>query len=336
MLGALLVFDSPIISSQSPDPFAFLAPTVYLSQSDRQRIERGDTIVNTLPPRGRDVAMVAVTLTTMTPERLVAWAGDIERLKAVPTVHRVRRLSAQPALEEFAALSLPDDDIRDLRNCRPGKCEVKLTAAEMTELRREMQLAGPQWMARANAVFREIAHDRVVSYLAGGHAALDSYVDGHGEPSRAASFTSVLANSPFLQRVPQLAALLVRPAPPPDGVESFTYWSVEDFGVKAVAGATETIITTSSDPTSPAVMVAGKQIFATHYSSASLNLTSLVRRNGPGAPYYLVVVNRSTIDTVEGFFGGFVRRTIEGRVRRETGAMITSLRKRIEAGPPRE
>ena len=318
------------------DPFAFLSPTVHLSNNDRQRIERGDTIVNTLPPRGRDVAMVAVTLTTMSPERLVAWAGDIERLKAVPSVHRVRRLSSEPALDEFAALSLPDEDIRDLRNCRLGSCEIKLTAPEMIELRREMQLAGPQWMARANAVFREIAHARVVTYLAGGHAALEPYADGHGEPSRAASFNSVIANSPFLQRTPLMAALLLRPAPDTDGVESFTYWSVEDFGVKAVAGATETIITTSNDPGSPAVLVAGKQIFATHYSSASLNLTSLVRRNGPGAPYYLVVVNRSTIDTVEGFFGGFVRRTIEGRVRRETGAMITSLRKRIETGPPRD
>ena len=327
---------APLVVGAESDPFAFLSPTVQISVADRQRIERGETIVNVLPSRGHEISMVAITLASMSPERLAAWASDIERLKATPGVHRVKRLSAEPAASEFSTLALPDDDIRDVRDCRPGSCNLKLTSAEIERMRREMQAAGQGWLARGHAVFREIAHDRVVTYLTGGHAALAPYADGHGEQSRAAGFAGVISNSAFLQNLPALRTLLGRPAPSGAGVTSFRYWSVEQLGAKPVASATETVITTSNDPAQPAVLVAGKQIYATHYSSASLNLIALVRRPASsGPPCYLIVVNRSSIDSIGGLFGGITRRIIEGRMKRDAPGLLATFRQRIEAGPPR-
>lgn len=335
---AFFVAASPeIISSQSHDPFAFLSPTIQISAADLARVERGEVVVNTLPARGQDVSVLAIATTTMTPERLAAWAADIERLKATPQVLRVKKLSAKPALDEFAQLTLPDADIRDVRSCRPGSCNVKLTQPEIERMRREMQTAGMQWLARGNEVFREIARDRVTGYLAGGHAALSPYADGHGEPSRATAFAGVIANSPFLQKLQRLSSLLARPSSTkPSESESFVYWSVEQLGAKAVASATETIITTSADPNLPPVVIAGKQIYATHYSSASLNVTALVPRHGAGgAPYYFVVVNRSSIDALGGFFGAITRKIVESRIRRDTPDIVLSAKQRIESGPPK-
>jgi hypothetical protein len=325
-------------AADADDPFAFLEPAIQISAADRARIERGDTIVNILPSRPHEVALVAITPTTMTPERLAAWIGDVERLKATPVnvVHQVQQLSQHPALEEFSDLELPAEDIRDIRNCRPGSCEVKLTEAEMSRMRGEMQKAGPGWLARGNAVFREIAHDRVTSYLSGGLAALPPYADGHGEPSRAKAFAALVANSPYLLRVPALHAMLDHPRANGPEVTSFIYWSVEQLGAKAVASATQTIITTSTEPGAPAVISAGKQIYATHYSSASLNLVALVHRPAPGStPYYLVVVNRTTIDAVGGMLGPITRRVVEGRMKRDAPGLVATFRRRIEAGPPR-
>jgi hypothetical protein len=203
-------------------------------------------------------------------------------------------------------------------------------------MRKEMQLVGPAWLARGNAVFREIAHERVTRYLAGGLAALAPYADGHGEPSRAAAFASIVADSQFLRNVPALAALLDRPHASGPGVASFTYWSVEQLGAKAVASATQTIITTATNSDGPVVLAAGKQIYASHYSSGSLNVIALVRRpvSSP-TPFYLVVVNRSSIDAVGGIFGGITRRVIESRMKRDAPALIATFRQRIEAAPPR-
>ena len=334
-----MIVQSAIAQSATPsDPFAFLAPSIQISAADRARVERGDTIVNILQSRPHEVAMVAITPTTMTPERLAQWIGDVEKLKATPVnvVHHVKQLSAQPSLEEFSSLELPPDDVRDIRNCKPGSCEVKLTEPEMARMRSEMQKAGTGWLARGNAVFREIAHDRVTAYLSGGLAALGPYADGHGEPSRATAFATLVSNSPYLRRVPALLAMLDHPRATGPEVTSFTYWSVEQLGAKAVASATQTIITTSTEPGAPAVVSAGKQIYATHYSSASLNIVALVHRPGSAAtPYYLVVVNRTTIDAVGGMFGPITRRVVEGRMKRDAPELVATFRRRIEAGPPR-
>jgi len=339
LIAVVAIATVALPTAHADDPFAFLGPAIQISAADRARVERGDTIVNILPSRPHEVALVAITPTTMTPERLVQWIADVERLKATPVnvVHHVKHLSPQPALEEFAALELPPDDIRDIRNCRPGSCDVKLTEPEMARMRDAMQKAGGGWLARGNAVFREIAHDRVTSYLAGGLAALGPYADGHGEPSRAAAFATLVSNSPYLRKVPSLLAMLDHPRATGPEITSYTYWSVEQLGAKAVASATQTIITTSADPAGPVVAAAGKQIYATHYSSASLNMTSLVRRPGSGgAPYYLVVVNRTTIDAVGGMFGAITRRVIEGRMKRDAPGLVATFRRRIEAGPPGE
>ncbi len=286
--------------------------------------------------------MVAISPTTMTPERLVQWSSDTERLKATPQVLRVKRLSAKPSLEEFSTLTLPEGDIRDVRGCRPDSCNVKLTVAEIARMRDEMQRAGGNWLERGNAVFREIAHERVTAYLAGGLGTFAPYADGHGESSRTAAFATIVGNSEFLPNVPSFRPLLNQPIASGPGVVSFTYWSVEQLGAKAVASATQTIIQTpaSADPAVPAVLIAGKQIYATHYSSGSLNLVALVRRPAStstltGAPYYIVVVNRSSIDAIGGLFGGIARKVIEGRMKRDAPGVIATFRQRIEAGPPR-
>lgn len=327
-----------VARGQVADPFAFLSPTIQVSQADRQRLARGETIVNILPSRGHDLAVLAVTPTSMSPERLVQWSSDIERLKGAPPVHQVKRLSANPGLDEFESLTLPEEDLRDFRNCRPGDCDVKLTRDEMNRLRAAMRAQGAQWMAAASQTFREIARDRILTYIRDGHAGLAPYADGRGEPSRAAAFADVLANSPFLAHTPALLNVLQGPPRAVPGIQSSLYWSVEEFGAKTVASATQTIIMTPADPRAPSVIVAGKQIFATHYSSASLNVIALVHGTGTGngeSPRYLIIVNRSAIDALGGFFGGITRRVIEGRVRRETGDLIESFKHRIEAGPPR-
>ena len=62
----------------------------------------------------------------------------------------------------------------------------------------------------------------------------------------------------------------------------------------------------SDEPGLADALVAGKEIFATHYVNASLGLTAIVRGE-PGGPNYLAYVNRSEVDMLGGMFGGLVR-----------------------------
>ena len=82
------------------------------------------------------------------------------------------------------------------------------------------------------------------------------------------------------------------------------------------------------------MLVAGKQLFATHYVEGGLGLT-LVTRDGANGEPYLVYVNRSQLDLLRGFFGGLARGVLESRLKRHAPQIVRGLRTRLESGTPR-
>jgi hypothetical protein len=87
--------------------------------------------------------------------------------------------------------------------------------------------------------------------------------------------------------LPQFADALARyPGVPAADVESFVYWSKEGLSAKPIISATHVSIVRHDDGVRPDVLVVGKGIFATHYMTASLGLTALVRGTDGGR--YLV------------------------------------------------
>jgi len=117
------------------------------------------------------------------------------------------------------------------------------------------------------------------------------------------------------------------------GMESFLYWSKERLGGKATITVTDVRIVRRDDAGSPDVVVAGKQIFATHYVNASLGVTALVRGDS-GHSNYLVYVNRSELDMLHGTFAGLVRWFMQRRLKAEAGEVLQGLRRRLESGEP--
>jgi hypothetical protein len=78
----------------------------------------------------------------------------------------------------------------------------------------------------------------------------------------------------------------------------------------------------------PAILVGGKQIFATHHVEGRLGLTMVLRDGSNGAPY-LAYVNRSQIDMLKGFFGAFVPGVLEDRVELQAPLIVRGLRARL-------
>jgi hypothetical protein len=325
-----------VAATQGPaDPFAFFGPTVNVTAKDRQRLDNGEAVVRILPGGDHDIAVFAAVSTKAGGDRLTAWVQRIEQLKRSAVVRAVGRFSDPPRLEDLDELSLTDDELDKIRTCRPRDCGVKLTASEMTALQRELAVGGGAWKARLQAAFRGVVLARVRAYLAGGHTALPMYDDGRTKRPLEASFAGIIQKSPYLvQRLPELTRRLQQfPRAPIENGETFFYWSTELFGGRPVTSATHVTILASDEPALPVVLVAGKQIMATHYMNGSLTITAILRGR-PGGPNYLVTLNRSEVDVLGGFFGGFVRLVIERRVKSEASDLLQGLRNRLEAGPP--
>jgi hypothetical protein len=322
--------------AEAPDPFAFFAPAIQLTPSERQRLDSGQPVVRMLDGRDREVAVFAAARTNITADRLVAWVQRIDALKKSALVPIIQRFSDPPVMADVTRIALPVDDLRSLRNCQPSDCSLKLTAAEMTALK-PAALGGtsPEAQAQLQEKFRGLVLDRIRRYHAGGSTAIGQYEDGSTTRPAQADFAALLGRSPYLtERLAPLAAhLLGAPAHRVHGIDSFLYWSQDTVRGRPVIAATHVAIIRGRDPSQPIVLVAGKQIFAVHYMNASLSITSLVG-GGPGTPTYLVYINRTDVDVISGFFSAITRSLIEGRIHSEANTAIVDLRKRLESGPP--
>jgi hypothetical protein len=117
----------------------------------------------------------------------------------------------------------------------------------------------------------------------------------------------------------------LRDAPAP-GVESFLYWSHETYGGgKPVVLVTHVAILRESPDTT---IVVGKQILGTRYLDGALAMTAIT--TGRDGAHYLVYLNRSSVDLLDGFFGPIKRNVLESRLSSELPELIQKLRTRLE------
>jgi len=163
-----LVLSLAIGAQSAGNPFAFFRPTVDVGDQDRQQLDRGEPVVRLLPAQERQIAIFAAIRVSADGDRLVAWMRQIAALKKSAYVHAIGRFSDPPVPGDLSALSLDDDDLDDIRRCRPGDCAMKLTGAEMRELQQAAKVAGGAWRPALQEAFRQLVLQRVRTYLQAG------------------------------------------------------------------------------------------------------------------------------------------------------------------------
>lgn len=334
---ALVALQAVAPAAGAVDPFAFFRPSVVVRDSERKSLEGGTPIASVVEGDGHEVAVFSVMPVDrrVDGDRLVAWMHDIAALKTSKYVLALKRFSTPPRLEDVETLSLDESDLNDIQRCRPGRCGLKLSAAEIGDLQRTIRSSGRDWKQAVQTAFRQLALQRVQAYTLRGHGGLQNYSDRESAPSLESSFRAIVQRSPFLAaHVPRLAEYLTRyPSGSPPDLDSFVYWSKEKLGSKAVVSATHVIILRGNGTTGPEVLVAGKQIFATHYMDGSLGLTALLRDTSTNRRY-LAYLNRSELDVLGGFWGGLVRLVLERRLKSEAPGLLRQLNERLTSGPP--
>lgn len=318
------------------DPLTFFRPSVVISAEDRRQLDRGEVIARLAPAGDREVAVFAAVPVRVDGDRLVAWMRRIEVLKKSAYVEAIGRFSDPPSVQDLEGLTLEDDELQKIQDCRRGRCGLKLAETEMIQLQRAAAGAGADWKAAVQQAFRRLVLQRVETYLAKGHAALPPYEDREDRVWPATRFSLLIGHSPFLtERVPRFAEHLSRfPDTQSPDVESFVYWSKERLGSRPFVSVTHvSILRGGADTRLPDALIAAKDVFATHYVDASLGLTAILR-GAPGGPNYLCYLNRSEVDLLGGTFGGLLRYFVQRRLKAEAPAVLQALRQRLESGMP--
>lgn len=311
------------------DPLALFHPTVSVSAQERARLTRGETLVKSVSAADGQVAIFSGVRAAVDGDRLVRWVRRVDAMKRGRYAPAVRRFSDPPRVEDLSLLELDADDLDALRDCRPGDCGLKLSEQEITTLAPLARARRGGWQVEVQRAYRDAILTRAKNYLASGLVGAPPYRDRETPVRLEDEFQALAAQSGFLTRLPALTEFLSRyPDVRTPEIESFLYWSKEILGRKPVVSITHVTITRGGSGAE--AMVVSRQVYASHYMTGSIAVTAIAGE----APRYLLYLNRSHVDVLDGFFGGLARRIVEGRLRDEAGQVVDGLRRRLEAGEP--
>ena len=323
------------LRSGDVDPLAYFAPVVTITSADRALIDNGEIVTRILPAPDGEVAVFAALKLQEDADAVVRWTHAIEQLKKGPYVMAVKRFSDPPILSDLDGLVLDDVDLEGIRECRPGDCGIKLAAHEIESLK-AASTSGADWKRAAQRQFRQILFERVSTYRVQGLAALPAYADRPEPTALHEQLAGILDRSPHLRtHLPKVVSALGKyPRVEVPQAQSFLYWSKEHYGRgKPVVTITQVHIVRPDAPSLPSVVVLGQEIFASHYRDGSLGTTFVVES---GTNRYLVYLNRSRLDPLDGMFGGLKRKLVQRKLGGELRAALETVRRRIESGDPAE
>jgi hypothetical protein len=290
----------------------YLTTVVHTTSSERKLLLDGSPItkfLNTDP--SREVSVFGAIWINASPHRYVEAVKDIENFERSKTFMITKRISMPPKVDDFADWQLPPEDFTDLKTCRVGKCELKLSGETIEKLRAEVDWRKPTAKAAVDDVLRQLAYGYVTEYLKNGNSALAVYLDGAKPTVVGTEFESMIDRMPTLTEYqPELRRYLLNfpEATFPDST-SFLYWQVTQFGLKPTMRISHLVIRENPEET----IVASKMLYASHYFWTALELRVLVSDPSRGKGFWFVTVNSSRTDGMSGFFGRFIR----GRIRRE-------------------
>jgi hypothetical protein len=299
-------------------------------------LERGQIVVK-LPAtvESREVAAFAIMRLRVPSDYYVARFQDIVNFKKSDNVLQIGKFSNPPRLDDLANLSLDPVDIEAIRQCHLNKCDVKMPAQFIERFMMDLDWTAPNYRERANVLMREKLFEYVKAYLRGGNAELAEYRDKSYRLRLGDEFRSLLQPAPYMYGYSSEFEnyLEAFPLSRPQDSQDFIYWSKEKFGLKPVISVTHVIISKRPHPDLTDLMIASKQIYASHYFEASLGLTALVQ--GPASDpshSYLIYLNRSRADGLRGPLAGVKRSLIGSTLREGARKNMEMVRQRLESG----
>ena len=317
-------------SGPAVDARALLKEIAPFTDEEIVSIDRGVAIAKVLDTDVREIAVAGAIRIKAPRDRLVARVRDIDHLKRSAIVLDVGRFQDVPAVDDLARAAFEEYNL-DLRECRPGECRVRLTAADIARFHQSVDWAAADWRDRAARTWREVLAAHAAAYARDGRAALPVYTNKVEPLSVAAELAAFGPKFAFVERFsPEFHRYLQQfGSARPSGTQESLYWSKEDFGVRPVFRISHQIIC----PTPYAVLIATNQVYADHYLDAALGLTVAVD-TGASDGFYMIAVNRARTRSLSGFLRRFARGTVQGRSRDAMRKVLTATRAALESDLP--
>jgi hypothetical protein len=304
---------------------------VKLDAQARTQLLAGATVTKMLDADpSKEVAVFGAVWVNAPIERYVAAVRDIEHFESGGAFRVTKKVGSPPRIDDFAQLSIPEDDFNDLRSCRVAQCELKLPEEIINRMRQNLDWKAADARDQLTRIMREQAVQYVTGYLEEGNERLAVYRDAERPTFVAKEFESMIDRLPALgEFVPKIRRYLLEfpRATLPGLVDSFVYWQEAKFGLKPTIRINHLVI--AEDPSG--AIVASKMLYASHYFWTALELRVLVRDPARTGGFWFITESRSRSDGLSGFSGRVIRGKVRGEAEKGTAAQLLMTKTRLES-----
>jgi hypothetical protein len=307
---------------------AGLAGQAGFTDGEWSSIESGDVVARVLDSDDpSEVVSIAGMTVRATRERFLECVRDPVCLKSEAGLTQSGRIAAEPSAAEFQGLTLDDKEVEQLADCRVGRCLLRLGEDDIARFQAEVQWASPAHREQATRLFREILAAHAAACARRGNAALPVYRDKAVPASVGERLAALLARpSWIIDASPDLRAMLTG-APRGTG-ERFQFWSSERFWRKPLVAVNEVSIAGNDGAGQRSTFVATKQLYASHYHDAALELLAFATDEKSGRSYVLFF-GRIRADVRPSGFGWIERKLVRRLVRRRLEDRFAAMRNRL-------
>ena len=326
------------VSSQSPATTfppqlnAYISKYVKLTPAERSKMTSGAPLVKLLESDPtREVSVFGAVWIKGSPRDYVNLVKNIEQFERGGSFRVTKRISDPPQPSDFAALKLPEEDLKSLRTCKVGACEIKLAESALLRVQKSVDWSKPNAAAAAEALAKQLMFESVKGYREAGNEGLAVYRDAERPTFVAAEFKSMIDRMPELgEHLPDLKAyLLGYPKVTIPGATSFLYWGEAQFGLKPTIRINHVVIDDRPGPT----VVASKLIYASHYFWTALDIRVLVEDPSRGPGFWFVNITRSRSDGLSGFVGNMIRGKVQSEALKGIETALKVTKTRVEQAP---
>ncbi len=265
-------------------------------------------------------------------------ARAIGQLSGAPGYRGIGEIAPSATAADLRGLTLEPDDIKSLKTCQEGSCDVQLPTTAMRTFQEAVNWSQPDAVVadQVNALARGMVADLIREYQRGGNAALGSYRDKEHPARVAEQFATLMDRSAVLPRVlPELRAYLLNyPAAELAGADSFFSWEKVDFGMKPTVRVNHSVIYRAREQGSDRGIstVAIKQLYATHYFHTALDISICLEDTGgeDHHGFYLITLKGSEQAGLTGFKGSMLRKIVVDKTRSSLEAALASIKRTVE------
>jgi hypothetical protein len=313
-------------SQSRPDLQTYFQQYIGLSQNQIASIKNGQPVTKSLPSRTpAEVFLFGAVYIHAAPEKYLLFARDYDRLRKLPN---------NLALGVFSEPPLDKSEISDLKDCKPGDCQIQMPAGGMEELHKSVNWSAADVNDQVNQLLQKAILQGLIAYQHEGNAALGAYNDKPDPTEVPKQFAYMLS---YGKAFPVYLAdfyryLLDYPHSKPPNVDNAFYWAKVKFGLKPTLRVVH-VLTLRGNPADPiAYAIAEKQLYSSHYFETALDLTFCIRgtedKNQPG--FYLIMAMGSEQAGLTGVKGSVVRKTAVGRSVSNLKDALTTIKSALE------